>query len=68
MSKVVIKLLWKVCTIEEYQPGALVSTGRGRSDFDFLYVLKGSIVFKLDTVEFRGAEDRRVKSVFVDFD
>ena len=66
MAKIVLKLLWKSASTEEYRSRALVDNGRAQSEFDFLYVLKGSLQIKLDKVVMDGA-DHRIQSTFVEF-
>lgn len=51
LSKAVRILLWKSVIVEEYKAGQLINNGKLESDIDFLYVLEGSIVYKLERRE-----------------
>ena len=63
LSKVVRKQVWKAATIEEYQPNQLINNGKLESDMDFLYVLRGSFVYKLDKNDTKTIE----RNYFVEF-
>ena len=54
------------CTIEEYQNGALINNGKTEKDFDFIYVLRGCMTFKLDSCSLDG-ENCSTKSTFITF-
>ena len=52
MSRAVRRLLWKKsAVIEKYEQDRLIYNGKNSNDIDFLYVLKGSIVYKLESRE-----------------
>jgi hypothetical protein len=56
MSPYVKKVLWKHASLEEYRPRSLIDNGRAKSEFDFLYVIDGSLQIKLDKVKTSGSE------------
>lgn len=66
LSKVVIKYLWEVASIEEYKSGALISpsSNKSKSDYDFIWVVKGFMQFKLDNLHLNGV-DCAIKSTYV---
>ena len=66
MSKILSRFLFKSATHEEYRTGALIANGKGPTDFDFLYVLKGSMRFKLDQTKIDGI-DCQIRSMFLTF-
>ena len=51
MAKAFLKIIWKSATIEEYKPGQLINNGKAQSDTDLLYVLEGSIVYRLEKTD-----------------
>ena len=67
LSKTLRRFLWEVASIEEYGPNVVIGNGVDpSSDFDFLYVIKGSMSYKLDTMKL-GGFDLEVQSTFVQF-
>ena len=56
MSKIVLRFLWRSASREEYRTRSLIANGTHESDFDFLYVMKGSMRFKLDQCRLDGTE------------
>ena len=56
MSKIVLRFLWHSASREEYRTRSLIANGTQKSDFDFLYVMKGSMRFKLDQCRLDGTE------------
>lgn len=66
MSKIVIRCLFYGTSHEEYRTKGLINNGVGPTDFDFLYVIKGSMKFKLDQVKIDGI-DCQIRSMFLTF-
>ena len=59
-----MKYLWEVSSIEEYRTGTLIEMGKSRQEFDFIFVVKGYLRFKLDNLSLDGV-DCSIKSTFV---
>jgi len=55
MANSVRNLIWRSSTIEEYRSGALINNGKRAEDFDFLLVIQGSILFRLQKLKVQGA-------------
>ena len=56
MSKIVSRFLWHSTSREEYRTRTLIANGKIKTDFDFLYVMKGTMSFKLDQVKLDGID------------
>ena len=63
MAKPFLKTIWKWASIEEYKPGQLISNGKQASDTDLLYVLEGSIVYRLEKTEVKSFS----KTMWIEF-
>lgn len=63
MAKAFLKIIWKSATIEEYKPGQLINNGKAQSDTDLLYVLEGSIVYRLEKTDLTTLS----RALFVEF-
>ena len=65
LSKVVMRFLWQVTTVEDYKPGSLVSYGYDKAHFDFIFIVKGLITCKLDQLRFESDLKSQKTSTYV---